>query len=229
LIVKFKFVANITNLKYFNVIRICFRTLINIFLCITQLGFCCVYFVFVSANLHDVVKHYFFDISVHWYLLMLLVPMILLNFVKSLKYLTPASLFASILTCSGLIITFFYMLQDLPNTSTVKAFSTWSQLPLYFGTAIYAFEGIGVVSLTDLSFEPVSQSFQGFAFGEQHEVAARLRRLDRRPQHRNGNSRDALHRGGILRLLEVRRSSGLGECHSAAPPERAVSPQPSPT
>lgn len=123
------------------------RVVINIFLCITQLGFCCVYFVFVAANLHDVIKNYFFDMNVIWYLLLLLVPMILINWVKKLKYLTPASLFASILTCSGLVITFFYMFQNLPETSTVNAFSSWSQLPLFFGTAIYAFEGIGVVSL----------------------------------------------------------------------------------
>lgn len=37
------------------------------------------------------------------------------------------------------------MLQNLPNTNTVKAYAKWEQLPLYFGTAIYAFEGIGVV------------------------------------------------------------------------------------
>lgn len=37
------------------------------------------------------------------------------------------------------------MLQNLPRTDSVKAFSTWEQLPLYFGTAIFAFEGIGVV------------------------------------------------------------------------------------
>ncbi|XP_063222739.1 neutral amino acid uniporter 4 isoform X5 [Bacillus rossius redtenbacheri] len=35
--------------------------------------------------------------------------------------------------------------KGLPRTSTVKAFASWKQLPLYFGTAIYAFEGIGVV------------------------------------------------------------------------------------
>lgn len=37
------------------------------------------------------------------------------------------------------------MLQDLPKTKSVNGFAGWSTLPLYFGTAIYAFEGIGVV------------------------------------------------------------------------------------
>lgn len=73
--------------------------------------------------------------------------MILLNWVKNLKYLTPASLIAAILTVTGLSITFFYILHGLPRTNTVKMFAPWSRLPLFFGTAIYAFEGIGVVSL----------------------------------------------------------------------------------
>lgn len=45
----------------------------------------------------------------------------------------------------GLAITFHFMLQDLPKTKTVHGFAGWATLPLYFGTAIYAFEGIGVV------------------------------------------------------------------------------------
>ncbi|VVC34124.1 Hypothetical protein CINCED_3A014349 [Cinara cedri] len=118
---------------------------INTFLVITQLGFCCVYFLFVATNLQEVISHYFFYMSVQWYLVILLVPMIFLNCVKSLKYLTPASFLATVLTVIGLGITFFYLLQGLPKTSSVKAFSSWHQLPLYFGTAVYAFEGIGMV------------------------------------------------------------------------------------
>lgn len=96
-------------------------------------------------NLREVVGHYFVKMDIRVYLLLILIPMILLNFLKNLKYLTPVSLFASILTVTGISITFHYMLQNLPHTDTVKGFASWSQLPLYFGTAIYAFEGIGVV------------------------------------------------------------------------------------
>jgi len=47
----------------------------------------------------------------------------------------------------GLSFTCFYLLQDFPHTSTVRGVGSWKQLPLYFGSAIYAFEGIGVVSI----------------------------------------------------------------------------------
>lgn len=77
------------------------RKTINLFLCITQLGFCCVYFVFVAVNLQEVVAHYFMKFDIRVYLVALLCPMIMLNFLKNLKYLTPVSLFASILTVTG--------------------------------------------------------------------------------------------------------------------------------
>uniref|UniRef100_A0A2A4IXC9 Amino acid transporter transmembrane domain-containing protein n=1 Tax=Heliothis virescens TaxID=7102 RepID=A0A2A4IXC9_HELVI len=90
--------------------------------------------------------HFFhINLSVHAYLALLFPPILALAMVKNLKYLTPVSLIASIMTAWGLVITFYYILQDLPATNTVDAFSSWHQLPLYFGTAIYAFEGIGVI------------------------------------------------------------------------------------
>ncbi|KAH8395576.1 hypothetical protein KR222_000484, partial [Zaprionus bogoriensis] len=120
------------------------RRVVTTFLFITQIGFCCVYFLFVALNIKNVVDHYF-KMDVHIYLLLMLAPMILLNLVRNLKYLTPVSLVAAVLTVAGLAISFSYMLHDLPDVHTVKPVATWATLPLYFGTAIYAFEGIGVV------------------------------------------------------------------------------------
>jgi proton-coupled amino acid transporter len=48
--------------------------------------------------------------------------MVVLNWVRNLKYLTPVSLFSAVVTITGLGITFFYMLQKLPHTSTVRVF-----------------------------------------------------------------------------------------------------------
>ncbi|XP_068150509.1 proton-coupled amino acid transporter 1 isoform X1 [Drosophila tropicalis] len=120
------------------------RRIVTIFLFITQIGFCCVYFLFVALNIKDVMDHYYV-MNKYIYLLIMLVPMVLLNLVRNLKYLTPVSLIASVLTVAGLAITFSYLLHDLPDTSSVKPVATWATLPLYFGTAVYAFEGIGVV------------------------------------------------------------------------------------
>jgi len=121
------------------------RTVIDVFLCITQLGFCCVYFVFVSKNLEQIFDHYYGEINYHIYMLIILLPMLLLASIRNLKYLSPVSMLANILQFTGLGIIFYYLFQDLPYSWERKAFASWGQLPLYFGTAIYAFEGIGVV------------------------------------------------------------------------------------
>lgn len=121
------------------------KNIVNVFLVITQLGFCCVYFLFVATNLQDTMHFFHVNIGVHTYLVLLFPFILALAMVKNLKYLTPVSLVASVMTAWGLVITFYYILQDLPRTSNYKQIASWHQLPLYFGTAIYAFEGIGVV------------------------------------------------------------------------------------
>lgn len=80
------------------------KNIVNTFLIITQIGFCCVYFVFVAVNLQEVVAHYWTVLDTRVYLLAMLIPMVLLNLVKNLKYLTPVSFIASVLTISGLVI-----------------------------------------------------------------------------------------------------------------------------
>jgi proton-coupled amino acid transporter len=45
----------------------------------------------------------------------------------------------------GIILTVGYATQDLPPFESRKAFASFETLPLYFGTALFAFEGIALV------------------------------------------------------------------------------------
>ncbi|XP_052860153.1 proton-coupled amino acid transporter 2-like [Anopheles cruzii] len=122
-----------------------FRRLINTFLVVMQLGLCCVYFLFVAVNVRELLAYANIHTTVLTVLVWLLAPLTLLNLVRSLKLLTPMSLVASIFAVAGLAIAFLFLLQDLPHSASVPPISSWSTLPLYFGTVMYAFEGIGVV------------------------------------------------------------------------------------
>ncbi|XP_062549452.1 proton-coupled amino acid transporter-like protein CG1139 [Armigeres subalbatus] len=119
--------------------------LINCFLIIMQLGFCCVYFLFVAVNLNDFLEYISIKTDVFTTLACLLLPCIALNMIRSLKYLTPTSIITSSLAISGLTISFLFLLKDLPRSTSVAPVTSWSTLPLYFGTVMYAFEGIGVI------------------------------------------------------------------------------------
>ncbi|KAI1304148.1 Proton-coupled amino acid transporter 1 [Halotydeus destructor] len=123
------------------------RLTVSTFLMITQLGFCCVYSRFVAENLKMFISGLTGndDYSVLMFMLMELPLMILLNQLRSLKHLAYASTCANILQMSGMVIIFYSLVQDLPDTRTRPASASFTRLPLYFGTAIYAFEGISLV------------------------------------------------------------------------------------
>ncbi|XP_063239964.1 proton-coupled amino acid transporter-like protein pathetic isoform X2 [Bacillus rossius redtenbacheri] len=122
------------------------RATVNLFLCVDLLGCCCVYIVFVAKNLKQVVDFY---TNNHWdlriYMVIMMPILVVINMVRNLKYLAPFSMFANILIATGLGITFYYIFSDLPSVESRPNFSSWTQLPLFFGTAIFALEGIGVV------------------------------------------------------------------------------------
>ena len=65
--------------------------------------------------------------------------------IRNLKYLSPISMLANAIQFVGVGLIFSYLLKDTPSTSERRSFASWGQLPLYFGTAIFAFEGIGIV------------------------------------------------------------------------------------
>lgn len=121
------------------------RLWINIFLCVTQMGFCCVYFVFISDNLKKVMDHYNAELDIHVHMTIILLPIMVSCWIRDLKYLVPLSLFANFAMTAGIAVTLYYISQDLPAPSTREYIAPWTKIPLFFGTAIYSFEGIGLV------------------------------------------------------------------------------------
>lgn len=136
------------------------RYLVGFFLIVTQLGFCCVYFVFIADNLKQVISAANGTTSncnanetvlmaptmdSRLYILSLLPFMILLVFIQSLRVLSIFSMLANLAMFCSLIMIYQYIVRDIPDPSHLPLIAKWKTYPLFFGTAIFAFEGIGVV------------------------------------------------------------------------------------
>ncbi|XP_046684932.1 proton-coupled amino acid transporter-like protein pathetic [Homalodisca vitripennis] len=122
------------------------RFLVNSFIVIDLLGCCCVYTVFVCSNLKQVLNLYIDStIDLRLYMICTLPFLLLMNLIRNLKYLAPLSMVANVFIAVGMGITFYYILLDLPPIDSRPAIAPIIKMPLFFGTAIFALEGIGVV------------------------------------------------------------------------------------
>lgn len=121
-------------------------TSVYVFLCITQIGYCACYALFAAESFSEITGDFFHvNITTQAFLFMLLPVMLLANMIKSLPNLSYFSSMANILQLTGLCYIFVSLVTNMPSSRSVSSFADWRTLPLFFGTAIYAFEGIGTV------------------------------------------------------------------------------------
>lgn len=77
---------------------------------------------------------------------MLLVPLILMAWIRNLKYLAPVSMIANVFMGVGLGITFYFLVGTAElDFSKVDAVKPPVQWPGFFSLTIFAMEAIGVV------------------------------------------------------------------------------------
>ncbi|EAT44709.1 AAEL003956-PA [Aedes aegypti] len=106
----------------------------------------CVYLVFISTTLRDVINYELqIDWSIRIYILLTTCVVAFITQVRELKYLVPFSLLANSSIIVVFIITLFYIFKEPVAISNRKFWPELSNLPSFFGTAVYAIEGIGIV------------------------------------------------------------------------------------
>lgn len=151
------------------------KMVVNTFLVITQFGFGIVYFVLMSNTMDSVVKGMGYpSIPLRAWVCILLVPMILVSWIRELKSLSPLVFIANICVVLVIIVIFYDIINRLATSSTavecsdamsgnisfvcssqvvvgcgVSAVNTspvaFKQVFLFIAIAVYAFEGIGIV------------------------------------------------------------------------------------
>lgn len=121
--------------------------MVNAFLLVYQIGTCCVYVVFVSDNIQQVLKNQFdLDVEVFQIMCCILLPLILINWVRDLKYLAPFSAIANAVTIVSFGIILYYIFREMPTLEGKAPAGKLANFPLFFGTVLFALEAIGVVS-----------------------------------------------------------------------------------
>uniref|UniRef100_A0A0N4ZUA3 Aa_trans domain-containing protein n=1 Tax=Parastrongyloides trichosuri TaxID=131310 RepID=A0A0N4ZUA3_PARTI len=122
------------------------KQLVNVSMFIAQLGFCCVYFVFMADNLKD-----FFDLNTSinlsqgLWMLLCAIPMLVVCSIRNLKLLAPLALAANFIYIGAVGIVIYYFFWNLKPTSSVVKWGDIHNLPLFFGTVMFAFEGVCVI------------------------------------------------------------------------------------
>mmetsp|Transcript_16242 Transcript_16242/g.41148 ORF Transcript_16242/g.41148 Transcript_16242/m.41148 type:complete len:379 (-) Transcript_16242:106-1242(-) len=119
--------------------------LVNVFVTISQLGFCCAYLIFIANNISALIHNGDVCDDRWMFILGLLVVMIPLVLLRTLKFLGVLSIIGNVCIFSGVGIVSVYTIMHYAPVDVEIA--VWDTFPSFFGTAVFTYEGIALVSL----------------------------------------------------------------------------------
>nr|CAI5832893.1 unnamed protein product [Callosobruchus analis] len=93
-------------------------------------------------------------------MLIFLLPLILINYIRSLKYLAPLSSLANFLTIVSFGIILYYLIKKEITFEDREAIGNWRDYPLFFGTVLFALEAISMIMPLENEMK-TPQSFGG--------------------------------------------------------------------
>ena len=127
-----------------------FRNLINFSLVVSQVGFASAYIVFVAENLQAfvlAVSNCRASIRIEWLILMQIIIFLPISLYRNINNIQKLALIADLFIALGLVYLYFYDIKTLVvnhGVSDIVQFNSkdWT---LFIGTAIFTFEGIGLI------------------------------------------------------------------------------------
>ncbi|KAI8363530.1 transmembrane amino acid transporter protein-domain-containing protein [Mortierella sp. GBAus27b] len=128
---------------------------------ISQVGFVCAYLIFVSQNINAVVQTFtkctFHGIPEKYYILLSLVVLIPLVLIRRMAILSVPSMFANLFIIFGIVYLWYYSVQHLVQHGAGPNIALFNRddFALFIGTAVFSFEGIGlIIPITESMAEP---------------------------------------------------------------------------
>ncbi|XP_004924926.1 proton-coupled amino acid transporter-like protein CG1139 [Bombyx mandarina] len=127
---------------------------VDVVLILWQLGICVIYPVFVAENIKQVCDSYNLELGLRTHLCCILGPLIIVSMVKDLKVMTPFSSVSNVITILGLILVFFYMIEeDLSFEKEKMEVKSYADIPVFVGVTLFALEAVGVVLALEYNME----------------------------------------------------------------------------
>jgi proton-coupled amino acid transporter len=127
-----------------------FRNMINFSLVISQIGFSSAYIVFVGENLQafiEAVSHCKTSIDIKWVILMQMIIFLPLSLYRNINHIQKMALAADLFILLGLVYIYFYDVKTIVHQGGISDIEDFNpkDWTLFIGTAIFTFEGIGLI------------------------------------------------------------------------------------